>query len=277
MNRALSMNLTRIDTNNNESPFDSIRHYDENGNEFWYARELMILMGYKQWRSFKQAIDVALDNIELVGDSILGHIADVTQKTQGRDAEDFKLSRYGAYMTALACDRNKIEVALAKKYFAIKTREAEVKVPQLNEEVEILKIKLALANAEKDRAIAEKNLLDTRHYISTALPEPMQQKILGYQVVEKVVEKTVVYKEDEFLRDSSTVNKTKLCNRYGILTKNGKPDYPRLNKILSTVDLPTMAWKKIKEVRENVELKSEYIELLDGAIVQDSRQLWIGE
>lgn len=123
------MNLTRIE---NESPFDAIRHFDDNGKECWYARELMTLMGYKQWRSFKQAIDVALENIELVGDSTEGHIADVTQKTQGRDAEDFKLSRYGAYMTALACDRKKVQVALAKKYFAVKTYEAETKSQSKN-------------------------------------------------------------------------------------------------------------------------------------------------
>lgn len=48
------MNLTLI---GDISPFDSIRHYNENGNEFWLARELMVLMGYKQWRSFKQAIE----------------------------------------------------------------------------------------------------------------------------------------------------------------------------------------------------------------------------
>jgi phage regulator Rha-like protein len=179
------------------------------------------------------------------------------------------------FLTTLS--RNTDQVVELKDKIEESFYHAKKLITQQQDTIKELTLKLALANAEKERAMAEKNLLDTRQYIATALPEPMQQKILGYQVVEKVVEKTVVYKEEEFLRDSSTINKTKLCNRYGILTKNGKPDYPRLNKILSTVDLPAMAWKKIKEVRENVELKSEYIELLDGAIVQDSRQLWIGE
>jgi KilA-N domain len=150
--------------------------------------------------------------------------------------------------------------------------------------LEEMKLKLALLHAEKDVAIAkanisiaEKNLLDTRHYIVTALPEPVQQKILGYQVVEKKVVEKVVYKESEFLRDNSTINKTSLCKRYGILTKNGKPDYVRLNKILSTVDLPLTAWHEVKDIQSNKELKTEYLSLLDDAIVQDSRQLWIGE
>ncbi len=269
------MNITVF--GNDQSPFDSIRHFDEQGNEFWYARELMVVMGYKQWRSFKQAIDVALENMELVGDSTEGHLACVTHKTQGRDAEDFKLSRYGAYMTALACDRNKVEVALAKKYFAIKAREAEVILPQLNDEIEVLKLKLALAKAEEKRAVADKNLLDTRHYITTALPELQQQIILGVKIVEKTVVDKQVYVGDEFIRNDSTINKTKLCQRYKILTKNGKPDYPRLNKILATANLPESAWYEVKDIQTNKELKKEYLNILDNLIIDDSRQLWIGE
>jgi hypothetical protein len=279
------MSITVFATDDNhKSPFDSIRHFNEQGNEFWYARELMIIMGYKQWRSFKQAIDVALENMELVGDSTEGHLACVTHKTQGRDAEDFKLSRYGAYMTTLACDRNKQEVALAKKYFAVKTREAEVIIPQQNAELEVLKLKLELLKAEKEVAmantqlkIADKNLLETRHYIATALPEPMQQKVLGYQVVEKKVIEKEIYKEEEFIRNDSTINKTNLCYRYGILTKNGKADYPRINKILATANLPETAWYEVKDIQTNKELKKEYLNILDNLIIDDSRQLWIGE
>lgn len=30
-----------------EKTFEDIKHIDENGNEYWYARELMIALGYK--------------------------------------------------------------------------------------------------------------------------------------------------------------------------------------------------------------------------------------
>jgi len=150
-------------------------------------------------------------------------------------------------------------------------------IVQQHDTIQELTLKLALANAEKDVAIAQQKLLDTRHYIVTALPEPVQQKILGYQIVEKKIIKKVVYKESEFIRNDSTVNKTSLCKRYGILTKKGKPDYPRLNKILGTVNLPTEAWREVKDIQSNKELKTEYLAILDNAIVQDSRQLWIGE
>lgn len=143
--------------------------------------------------------------------------------------------------------------------------------------IELLRLEKDVAIAKGNTAIAEKNLLDTKQYITTALPEPVQQKILGYQLVtEKVVEK-VVYKEDEFIRNDSTVNKTHLCKRYGILTKSGSPDYRRLNKILESANLPSSAWQEIKDIQTNKELKVEYLGILDKLIVDDSRQLWIAE
>ena len=35
-----------------EKVFDEIRHVDEFGNEYWYARELQMVLGYKEWRLF---------------------------------------------------------------------------------------------------------------------------------------------------------------------------------------------------------------------------------
>lgn len=143
--------------------------------------------------------------------------------------------------------------------------------------LEEMRLKLKVLEAEERVAIAQKELIDTRYLITQTAPEVIQQKVLGYQTIEKVVEKTIVYKESEFLRDDSTINKTSLCRRYGITTKAGKPDYPRLNKILATVNLPQEAWKTIKNVQENAELRIDYLGILDNSIVQDSRQLWIGE
>jgi hypothetical protein len=116
---------------NNDSPFDSIKRFDENGQEYWSARELMTVMGYLKWQFFIKSVDQAKENMELAGDVITDHLTPtrkMVKRTQGGgvDQEDFKLSRYAAYHTALACDGRKPEVALAKKYFVIKTRKAEI-------------------------------------------------------------------------------------------------------------------------------------------------------
>ena len=130
----------------NTNPFDSIRRSDESG-EYWLARELMTVMGYPRWAKFESPIIQAIENLELIGDRVSDHFLPLMVKTQGRNAKDYKLSRYACYMTALSCDGRKIEVASAKKYFAIKTREAEVVIPaqsaqisELDKQIELLKL-----------------------------------------------------------------------------------------------------------------------------------------
>ncbi|NEO87914.1 MAG: hypothetical protein F6J87_27200 [Spirulina sp. SIO3F2] len=108
------------------SPFDQIQQIDEHGNEFWSARDLMPLLGYKQWRRFKDVIEVARENLETATTSTLEHFLPLEAKSQGRPSLDYKLSRLAAYHIALCCDsRGNEQVKLAKHYFAVKTREAE--------------------------------------------------------------------------------------------------------------------------------------------------------
>lgn len=59
-NRVLSKTLTEDEANNyTESLFESIKHINEYGEEFWYARELQMALEYKQWRRFENAINKA--------------------------------------------------------------------------------------------------------------------------------------------------------------------------------------------------------------------------
>lgn len=133
--------LTQIESS---SPFDSIRHFDGD-TEYWLARELMTVMGYTLWQNFETAINEAIENIKLTGDSVLDHfllaaIKKDGNETRGRKGKDYKLTRYACYMVALCCDARKIEVASAKKYFVVKTRQAETVIPQQDLELEKLKL-----------------------------------------------------------------------------------------------------------------------------------------
>lgn len=40
-----------------EKTFDNIKHIDNNGNEYWLARELQKVLEYKDWRNFNKVID----------------------------------------------------------------------------------------------------------------------------------------------------------------------------------------------------------------------------
>jgi hypothetical protein len=127
------------------SPFDSIRHFDSDGNEFWYARELMPLLQYKLWQRFNEVIEVAIENLETVVSSSVEHFLSLEIKTKGRPKLDYKLSRLACYHIALCCDsRGNDAVKMAKHYFAVKTREAEVIIPAQKEALE-------MANLEMER------------------------------------------------------------------------------------------------------------------------------
>lgn len=130
-----SLSLTQEDISS--SPFDAIRHYDESGNEYWSARELQGLLGYKQWRQFEDTVErakVACANTGISEDGVLTRFADARKMVdQGsgaqREVKDYRLDRYACYLTAMNGDPRKPEIAAAQTYFAVKTRQAETQQP----------------------------------------------------------------------------------------------------------------------------------------------------
>lgn len=107
------------------SPFDAIRHLTDEGREYWSARDLMPLLGYDSWRRFADAVGRAKIAARNSGHEVTRLFASAVKKSEGRDAEDYHLSRYACYLVALNGDPRKPEIAAAQTYFVIKTREAE--------------------------------------------------------------------------------------------------------------------------------------------------------
>jgi len=111
--------------------FEEIKHTDENGLEFWYARELQIVLDYKEWRKFENVINKAKESCENSDISAFEHFvgADKLSK-RANNAEvlikDYKLTRYAAYLIAQNGDSRKKVIALAQTYFAVQTRKQEI-------------------------------------------------------------------------------------------------------------------------------------------------------
>ena len=111
--------------------FESIKHIDENGIEYWYARELQNVLEYTQWRRFENVINKAKISCEKSRVSVTDHFADVGKMVQiGSGAEkevnDYKLTRYACYIIAQNGDPRKEVIALAQAYFAVQTRKQEI-------------------------------------------------------------------------------------------------------------------------------------------------------
>ena len=117
--------------NYNNQTFEDIKHIDENEIEYWYARELQIVLNYKEWRKFENVINKAKEACKNTDISVFDHFVDVDKMVQiGSGAErkqkDYKLTRYACYLIAQNGDSRKKVIALAQTYFAVQTRKQEI-------------------------------------------------------------------------------------------------------------------------------------------------------
>jgi len=117
--------------NISESLFESIKHINEYGQEYWTARELQPVLEYVQWRRFYETIDKAKEACKTSGGKVSDHFAEVGKMVDvgsgaKREVDDYQLSRYACYLIAMNGDPRKKAIALAQTYFAVKTRQQEL-------------------------------------------------------------------------------------------------------------------------------------------------------
>ena len=131
------MNKLEKFENHSNQTFEEIKHIDENGFEFWQARELQQVLDYKEWRKFEGVISKAMKACQNSGISTFEHFvgADKLSK-RANNAEiqikDYKLSRYACYLIAQNGDSRKTVIALAQTYFAVQTRKQEISQKEYN-------------------------------------------------------------------------------------------------------------------------------------------------
>ena len=152
-----------------EQTFESIKHYTDDGQEFWYARELSKVLQYADWRNFQNAIFKAMEACQNSGNDIEDHFGETTNminlgKSAKRRVEDYALSRYACYLIVMNGDPSKEIIALGQTYFAVKTRQQELveDYEQLSEDQKRLAIRnemkrhnSALADAAHDAGVIE--------------------------------------------------------------------------------------------------------------------------
>ena len=114
-----------------ENIFESIKHIDQNGNEYWYARELSKVLEYRDWRNFQKVVDKAIISAKNSVSDNGNWVVEVnkpikTGKGKEELIKDYKLLRYICYLIVQNADSSKEVVALGQTYFAVQTRKQEL-------------------------------------------------------------------------------------------------------------------------------------------------------
>jgi DNA-damage-inducible protein D len=138
--------------------------YEQDGVEYWLARELQELLGYADWRNFLNAINKAKDSCKTTGEVLSDHFVDVTKMVKigsgaEREQEDLMLTRYACYLIAQNGDPKKEQIAFAQSYYAIQTRKQEL----LEERIQLMerlqaREKLATTETELSKNIYERGV-----------------------------------------------------------------------------------------------------------------------
>src|SRR3989338_11200625 len=110
--------------------FEDYAHQEE-GVEFWFARDLQQLLGYVEWRKFQGVIEKAKEACKNANNDIQDHFVGAAKmiampKEASKEIEDYKLTRYACYLIAQNGDPRKEQISFAPSYFAIQTRKQEL-------------------------------------------------------------------------------------------------------------------------------------------------------
>jgi len=143
---------------------DIVNLWPDSQLEFWYARELQVVLGYDRWENFKKVIDKAVIACETTDVTVSDHFRDVTKMVKigsgtERPIDDILLTRYACYLIAQNGDSRKAQIAFAQSYFAIQTRKQEIieERLQLQERLQVRQ-KLRESETELSKNIYERGV-----------------------------------------------------------------------------------------------------------------------
>lgn len=153
----------------NEQIFENIKHINDDGQEYWLARELQPVLEYAQWRRFSEAVERAKLACKNSGFAVEDHFADVGKMVDigsgaERQIDDIMLSRYACYLIVMNGDPRKEVIAVGQTYFAVKTRQQELidNFEELSENQKRIAIRAemkahnkSLAEAAKESGVVE--------------------------------------------------------------------------------------------------------------------------
>lgn len=150
------------------NPFEKIKQVKDDNIEFWYARDLALILEYKDWRNFLNVINKAKEACKNSNQDVSNHFGDITKMVElgsgsKREIDDIALSRYACYLIIQNADPSKEIIAKGQTYFAIQTRKQELQEFNIKTEEEkrlLLRQEMKthnkqLADAAKDAGVIQ--------------------------------------------------------------------------------------------------------------------------
>lgn len=129
---------------------------NENGIYYWWASDLMRMLGYPNMRSFQKVLDRATKAFVSLNIPHYENIIAVSRERDNTQVQDFKLTRFACYLAVMNGNPKKIEVAQAQAYFAHQTRKFELYLGK-NDEIDRLLIREDLVEGNKSLSNAISN------------------------------------------------------------------------------------------------------------------------
>jgi len=146
--------------------FESLKQVQDDGIEFWFARELQAVLDYSSWDKFERVIKKAITACKKSGQRVEDHFSQAGKMVPigsgaQRKTRDYRLSRYACYLVVQNGDPGKPVIANGQTYFAIQTRRKELEdntdFQQLSEDQKRLMLRNELATHNKQLAAAAKD------------------------------------------------------------------------------------------------------------------------
>ncbi len=168
--------MNQISNAGHNSVFESVKKVNENGVEYWLARDFQSILQYSSWNKFLNVVEKAKEACRNSGHNVADHFSHTGKMVSigsgaQRETEDIKLSRYACYLIIQNADPAKEIVALGQTYFAAQTRRQE-----LSDEFG------KFESDEEKRLFLRQQMKEHNKYLASAAKEAGVVKPLDYAI-----------------------------------------------------------------------------------------------